>query len=202
MKVREYALSCVMKAREWAASILISPGAAILALSFVLPAVQGCGDSAYYPYEFPMFYFPYVFGALCIFAGVYLARNQITKRLALFFHLLTGAGGVAWGVWLHANILKETDSGRSNPEDALSALFMIFTWWLGALFLALGMRLHNNEKKTARTIWAGSIWCIAFFTIFIVDKPLYGLKLSFAGSIALLFGGLIAEFFPRDQENR
>jgi nitrate reductase gamma subunit len=186
-----------MKAREWAASLLISPGAAILAIYFVLPAAQGCGETVYYPYEFHEFYFPYFFGVFCVIAGIKLARNRVTERFALLFPLITGAGGVAWGWWIHAKL-----AGSSGPEDTLISLFLLFTWWLGAIFLVQIKHLTSSEKKVSRAVWAGSIWCIALFTVFITGQPLYGLKLSFASALALLAGGLLAEFVPRHDEGR
>ena len=185
-----------MRAREWAASILISPGAAILALSFILPAAEGCRNSVYYPYEFPEFYFPYFFGALCIIGGINLARNKVTKRFALLFALASGAGGGAWGVWLHSHVPEEP-----STQDSLIFAFLMLTWWLGALFFFQVKKLAHPSHKVSRIIWSGAIWCITFFTIFLVEGSLYGLKLSFAASIALLAGGLIAEFYPRSNQN-
>lgn len=152
------------------------PTGVVLALTIFLPAVRGCSkDDIIYPIQLPMFWTPYVLGA--IVAALALCHTERGLRgwlIAAQVVIGVTAGGMALAT-----------KGRDGIDLLLGLAFV----GVGAAVVAL-WRVGRPERRAADVAIVTGALSAIWFGLWAFDPDgLIGVDVSFAASLAMVAAG-------------
>lgn len=178
---------------------ILFTAALLLVICFFLPAVRSCG-TADYPYQFPFFALPYLFGlmtACLIFLRPSFARYVI--QLVFSFILMVGQGSL-----IHFFLYDDYRRVQIETKFIIRDVLILALFWgtAGAhLWAFFKKKDWNYGLRSARVLWASAMFCLLWFSLWVVANPLYGLWLSILSSGILVMGGFYLERSLQSQKS-
>ena len=148
------------------------PAGLLLFICMFLPAVKGCNETVY-PVTMPMFWHPYVFGAVFAFG----AHSLTTRGLR---YTVVALRVLAWLAVIGAALLTIAEGPFGLLEMAVGV----------ALVFAIGTRGYCERRIAATAIVVGAC-SLLWFALWCGPDALVGVYLSVPASAGLLVGGLV-----------
>lgn len=152
------------------------PSGVMLALAIFLPLVQVCDHPAY-PIQYPVFWGPYVLGALVIA----MALCETTRGLRALVVAAQVVVALQWGGW---GVVAIGGGDASGPAWGVLLIGAVVAFWYAT-------RRADAEKGGANATIAIGAVCVPWFALFVADpEGMWGAPVSLGAAIVMIIGGL------------